>query len=735
MGAMSEPDAHTLVLPSENEENSIFVAGSSSEYASEGLVRTLRAMKTDSGSRPPLRVVATNIFGPTWYGERGGCITPERCRNSHLFVRNSWRDIGDAVEDLSGRAASPHWRLSSAGLRVLGRTVTLGEAPLLNALNAFETMMSSAIFTAFDSSDPVSGLSAAVLNRERELARVFHGGDLGLLIATRLDRIVFLFCHTLAGIVAWKREAAAAAALAGGATARPPPSGLEADILERAERFVSPGCESVARVRGKEYAVPGIKATAVGATRASGSDLPAFEGAFYDTVLGNRVMEKLTPLVSAEYSRLLDRAEEDATAAAGDPEPAAVAETRARRRAAVSEADRRILDAVPRGVVVGPFEKANGEWDARGLEDLRREVGRETKDDPSLAVEAAVARVIAKRQLLYSNFAVTKARPLTMFYCLWNYMFLAAGGAAVRRPSGARSGRACRRLLADAVLLDFHALLRCPACSTGILRKVENSFDAVNSLRYGTEAGAARVMAHAFGEYEQGPTSLQDSFKRLLRTRWPGPPPHTADAGDRRLAQEDRETELAFENEEGANYSGAQMRSEQQQRSVGYALLGIYALLASSLYDDDDDDDDEETAVESPDPSDLLCVAGVWALRNAVRMGKRALPGHPLPLINFLDENEDWLDRITRHPALSAPADDVVNDAFAKFEDFAIGPFGSSVSAPLRGTGGPEVLERRRNSSHPFSPRGDLVWSMERIDAMGPDDLAALESFPMTEYG
>ena len=139
---MSDPDAHTLVLPGENEENSIFVAGSSSEYVSEGLVRrTLRAMETDSDSRPPLRVVATNnIFGPTRYGESGGCITPERCRNSHLFVRNSWRDTGDAVEDLSGRAASPHWRRlsSAAGLRVLGRTVSLGEAPLLRITECIE---------------------------------------------------------------------------------------------------------------------------------------------------------------------------------------------------------------------------------------------------------------------------------------------------------------------------------------------------------------------------------------------------------------------------------------------------------------------------------------------------------------------------------------------------------------------------------------------------------------------
>lgn len=759
-----------LALPSEDAETDLSPRG----YVSEGLLNTLIAMnkKTDSS----LWALATDVLGPTWFSEKSGysktaplrthvAMTPEACEASSLFARNAWQSLPDAVESVSAKVLSPHWRLSSIGLEVLSDTTSLNATPLLNAFNAFEVMMESAFFSAWDLANSNSNEGFSSVAMDTSLMRA-TSQNISNLILARLDRIVSLFCHTLVGIVAWKRNVFdRLEGMRVPSIVTRPHDHLEEEILERVDRFVRQRKESATLMRGEDYAVPSIKTTAVvvGDTE---NFLPFFRGAFYDTVLGSRVMDKLEPLLSAEYGFVLARAETFRLSTAAENE------VEKKRRAALSESERRAEDAVPKGVTVFPYETKAGEWDTRGVDDLHREVKREMKNDPSLSVEDAV-KIIFNRQLLFSNFAITRARGVAVFYCLWNMLFLAAGIKAMSTPSCISSGRMRRRLLVDNILLDFHALLRCPTCSVGIAVKMSDSFAFVDTLRHGREEDVIHKMKRAFGDtvlqFKDHPAKLQEAFKSLLELRWPETP-HTATVGRKKLAEVDRQTQMLYLKDK-AEFTKIQMVSSQ--RAVGYALFGVYALLASSLYDDDDSDDVKSnspswlqtvdsvlrasptgTGMKNPRGltppqtrvNDLLCAAGVWSLRNAVRMKRWVLskydsgfPGAPLPLINVLGGNEVWLERIMEHPALNAPSDGTVSDIFAQFQDHVDAARGNvslsyAVYAALSALGRKVSSSSAGRDTHPFSDRGDMVWSASRIEAMTKEELSALVVFPLTEY-
>ncbi|XP_076037225.1 uncharacterized protein LOC143022764 [Oratosquilla oratoria] len=730
-----------LGLTSEDVENSILASRKKQQrYASEALLKSLQAMETYDASTP-VRTLATDIFGST---STLAPLTPERCTESPLFTKNTWNTISDAVNDISKQVLNPHWRLSSVGLQVLGDTVELTTTPLLNAFNAFEWMMQCAILAAANNNESnYHQHPSAVL--DRELVRTTYS-DFGRLVSARLDRIVSLFCYTLVSVVAWKRDIYDKSNGVETPVRVRPDDDLEVEILERIDRFVLPGCGSAI---AHKYAASSIKRTAIAIT-ATGAETaaPAFEGAFYDTVLGNQVMGKLIPLLSDEYAFLLKKVENLVAAAPVD----------ATRRASLSESERRAEDAVPKAVNIGPHKMMSGELDTRGVEAFHREVKRQMKDDPNLTVEKAVDAIFSTRQLLFSNFAITGAYSTAVYYCLWNFMFLAAGTATVPRVP---ERRVCRRLLTDLILLDFHSLLLCPKCSIGIIHKATESFDFVDALKYGTEEQVERKMTRAFGYYNEGPTSVQDCFKTLLGLKWS--PPHTSHEGNRQLVEFDNKLiQLSLDNN-NVDYTKKQI--DMAQKAVGYAFFGIYALLASALYTADDDKFIDSTATKcvlnntprgGGDPigaaprskdNDLLCVAGVWALRNAVRMRKSVIglqnPGFPLPLINVLNGNEDWLDRILNHPALDAPTDSVVTDVFAQFDKYMDARRGNtSLGAALRMLNDDDdaaaahkpAVERNVNDTHPFAMRGDMVWSASRVQTMSRDDLSALAAFPMTEY-
>lgn len=799
-------------------------------YISEGLFSAIEAMRDEATDRhqgpESAWVLATDILGPTWFSRVGDgnlpsgiaprllthiALTPARCLGSALFTARMWKDLPDAVDQMSRQILSPRWRLSSYGLEALCDPAAFHMTPILNTMNAFEMMMTSTFFAAAEVSNQPTGTTPTIA-MDQYLDANNPGSTLGIGLAlARIERIVCLFCGTLAGIVAWKRRVHQRS---GGRTlpsiTHPPRDGLEEDILDRAATFVSPrGTEETSEyssspflqatlMNNRGYAVPSIKLTLV-TVLLSKRFLPAFEGSFYETILGTKVLSHLAPLMSAEYGYLLARA--DALAAkrmVSDSQT--ISETEKQRRNRLSEMERRAEAAIPKGVsIIDPYRDPDPSGrkkpvDTRGVDDFHREVRRVMDSRPDFSVEEAVKTIFGSpqtngRQLIFSNFAGT-GLPDVSLYCLWNFMSLATGGRATIRPDKTIPnpivGRLCRRLLAQCLLIDFHAILRCSRCSAGIVAKTNDAFSFVDTLRHGQDADVRAKINKAFGP---NTNTVVDGFRSLIQLRW-ADPPYTAENGRVQLASVDHKTELLLK-DNPALYTDLQLTSSH--RSKGYALFAVYALLASALVrggergdvnarhrysikwanavmsvlgrspsiDNRNRSSEQEDALREAHftptedrDSDLLCFAAVWALRNAVRMRRivqsrinPGFPGAPLPLINALDGNEDSLQRILEHPALRPESERHnrrISIVFSAFEHFIAAREGDTahgwaVSAALRKLGQSRggqnsKVKGHANHTHPFVDRGELYWSADRLQHLSRDDLSILNAFPLTEF-
>nr|BDV49814.1 MAG: wsv327-like protein [Penaeus semisulcatus pemonivirus] len=829
-----------LSLPSEDvlEDNGSSVENIGkgiSRYISEGLFSAIEAMRDEAadqqqGTTTSAWVLATDILGPTWFSKVGDghlpsgiapqllthiALTPARCRSSALFTARMWKDLPNAVDQMSSQILSPRWRLSSFGLEALCDPTAYHLAPILNTLNAFEMMMTSIFFAAAEvSNQPAAGLTPAIA-MDQYLDANNPASTLGIGLAlARAERIVCLFCGTLASIVAWKRRVHQRS---GGrilpSITHSPEEGLEENILDRAASFVNPrGSEEVIEgysspflqatlMNNRGYAVPSIKLTLV-TVLLSKRFLPAFEGSFYETILGTRVLSHLAPLMSAEYGYLLARADALAVKRMVDDSQTLppICQIEKQRRNRLSEIERRAEAAIPKGVsIIDPYRDSDPSGrkksvDTRGVDDFHREVRRVMDSRPNLSVEEAVKTIFGSpqthgRQLVFSNFAGT-GLPSVSLYCLWNFMALATGGRVTIRPDKTIPypvvGRLCRRLLAQCLLIDFHAILRCSKCSAGIVAKTNDAFGFVDTLRHGQDAEIRAKTNRAFGHKAR---TVIDGFRSMLQLRW-ADPPYTAENGRVQLAAVDYKTELLLK-DNPTLYTDLQLTSSQQ--SKGYALFAVYALLASALVLEEGhgtvsarhkhstkwadtvmtvlgrspsinnehrpSEQEKELRKTYPTPiddkdNDLLCFAAVWALRNAVRMRRNVqnkinpgFPGAPLPLINALDGNEDSLQRILDHPALRPEFErhnHRISIVFSAFEHLITAREGDTahgwtVSAALRKLGQSREghnsdVKGYANHTHPFADRGELYWSADRLQQLSKDDLSILNAFPLTEY-
>lgn len=94
-------------------------------------------------------------------------------------------------------------------------------------------------------------------------------------------------------------------------------------------------------------------------------------------------------------------------------------------------------------------------------------------------------------------------------------------------------------------------------------------------------------MRDDFGHEAERDLVVRAIRNQFLKPKWVSQLPHNMDNGERLQIEADNRTLASFHrNQQGDKIEYVRLQSESAKRAVGYALFGIYAILASTLYRD-----------------------------------------------------------------------------------------------------------------------------------------------------
>lgn len=424
--------------------------GSKGGYMSEGLLE----LDVLLGGSPPSRgrefVVSSDVVGPTWFSSASSVPLL-----STSLEKGKGGEVGALRAHLSSldprsKALHPQWILSELGGGLLTDFKSVREVPVLTILNAFEMAMRGVVYAAADlrsDSNTTGG---------RRLVDVSTKGSNQELVVGRLRRCTTLMCYTLIEALLWKEKMAITTRerLDSVPGDQLDYTGLAREIKKACDAFIN-GDELTA-TDDRRYAL--ISPTTFVSMVASGvlSAPPIIKGAFYEAILGERFMIRLSRFVAAEYSGLLRRAETIKM-----PKGCLTVEGVSSTKLTENEAKWVEMEKIRRWKQSSTTSKTTKGVSVRGYLNENRD-GMETGPvdslysrveaiggDPKRAVETIFN---SNRQVLHANFDVSHN---PYFYSLWNWLFLATGAFCGTLPNPTT-----RNILVNVLIKDMHASMR-----------------------------------------------------------------------------------------------------------------------------------------------------------------------------------------------------------------------------------------------------------------------------------
>nr|BDT62062.1 MAG: wsv327-like protein [Penaeus monodon majanivirus B] len=680
-----------LLLLAENNESK-----RECEYVSAALVGLARLIKSSTSVDI---MVATNALGSIWFSSSSsfsdnnilplptGSATNRSLGNAPLFKTRNFTtsNMADTVESM---ILPSTWTLTQTTANILVDPLNVYRFPILNTLNAFEYMAVSIFWKGYDYTwdDRV--------NEKKPRNRV---------IVERFERTVACLCILLVFII---REYKYHHAYA---------NDLISNILERLESFLSAECDYRNIVDNSRDNIKIILSYLKSEAWPS-NDTLSFVGSVYDAVLGEEVMTLLSNLIKEEYVLLLK------------------------------------LAAGPNIAIV---KHESSSSTSRVLEN-----------------ETQLDDFIESKQLTIENFKVYKSHP---FYVIWNFLILMAGvrtcpnvethrinpsamaAAAVVVPL---TGRTSRHLLSTLLSLDMVPLLMCPVCSSGLdnkLKTVRNIYEdiVVKGNKIKDKFKKFNHILPRDMQSDDGDITLEKIFSCLLERRWRGSDAPTGIQGARLTLQKKTATLLA-------NMSREIEQSHKIQHDL-YAFLSFYLLFISSRTEDIVNfsrgientsllllgqtsvrklkiDSPYRSLYEMPENCWLLALVGIWALRNAIRVGNNT---EPYPLINFLSavsrqysdsgSGEDLLYRILHHPFVKEISLQNLDYAFARYSDKS-NISSINLYAQKEQQWQQQHFDPKKSKNRIINVNGVYVLSKKHLEQVSVNDLLELEKFPLTEY-
>ena len=640
---------------------------STNGYISEGLLSLPMHMA------PTVTVVcSSDMLGSSWFTS-GKAAKISLKDGEKLKKKLSSVNIRFSPFDLNV-ALSTRWVLSEHACKILTDFRYIRQGPVLTILSAFELVMRSVIISANELSAPGSSRNKidAALMAENQASKQE-------LVVGRVRRCVALMCYTLIETLIWKeREVSKREKSFNSTSVDVNYRGLASIIKQKCNAFLR-GDEVTVASDGL-HALPSVTTfvamVASGAFFGKSLLLPRMVGAFYEAILGVEIMSRLGRVVSAEYRNLLQAVEdankngyilpkhrledmveeeERGRKSIRDEDAMKWVVLESYRRSHNRNADMTAMERLaPKGVHFLPSLNANRDGlDTGALDDLYSALEAEGfTTSPTKAVE----RVFFGRQVSHVNFDVSY-NPYFSFYILWNWMFLATG-ALFNTPSNPTT----RNLLANVIVKDMHAILRCSRCHESFVVKNEETC----RLSQQTTMGSSRlntnlrdILYEFTGREEVSGEEENALFKKII----------LFDNGGLSLAKSEEMVSKMTESEKKKYALRAITASE------GFAAIGLYSLLYSVKLKGLAESDIEVVkllnrwVLDGPIVYSINCEAngsssaapaalterdratiafiGLWSLRNAVRLrrdvsngsnnyGASSFPSSPMPLSSAL---------------------------------------------------------------------------------------------------
>nr|BDT61941.1 MAG: wsv327-like protein [Penaeus monodon majanivirus A] len=678
-----------LLLLAENDESKREYG-----YVSAALVALARLIRS---STPADIVVATNALGSIWFSSSDssddtlptlpptGLTTSRALENAPLFAtrRYTSSNMTDTVEAM---ILPSSWTLTQTTANILVDPLNVYRFPILNILNAFEYMAVSIFWKGYD------------YNWDK---RVNDEKSKNAVIMERFERTVAALCIALVfAIREYKHHYAHV-------------DDLTSKILERLESFLSAEGDYRSIVENSRDNIK-LVLSYLKSEAWSSNDTLSFVGSVYDAILGEGVMTLLGDLIKEEYLLLLK------------------------------------LASGP-NIAIVKHESSS----SRVLDD-----------------ETRVDDLIESKQPTLENFKVYNSHP---FYVMWNFLTLMAGVRTcptvdmhriINNPSATAAapltGRTSRHLLAALLSLDMVPLLMCSVCSSGLdhkLKTVRSLYEEIvdgDNIRTDKLRKFSRILPRDVPSNDGGGgITLEKIFRHLLERRWQGSDAPTGIRGAR-LALQKKTAALS------ANMSGEIEQLHKIEHDL-YAFLSFYLLFISSrteeavnLNEGIDNaslpllgqtsvtklrvDTPHRLSYEMQDNCWLLTLVGIWALRNAIRVGKNT---EPYPLINFLSgvsrqcvdsgSGEDLVYRVVNHPIIKDISLQNLDYAFAQYSNrYRI--YSSESYAQGERQRQRQHVDPKKNKKNTININGVYVLSKKHLEQMSVEDLLDLERLPLTEY-
>nr|BDT62401.1 MAG: wsv327-like protein [Melicertus latisulcatus majanivirus] len=639
-----------------------------------GLAKLIRS------SVPVDIMVATDALGSVWFSstESPPIALNQTLNHTPLFKTRNFT-ISNIANIVESTILPPSWTLAQTTASILVDPLNIYRFPILNILNSFEYMAISIFWKGYDYIWDTN---------------VHENESKDKIITERFERVVAAFCIVLVSIIREYKHHHIYA------------RDLISKILQRLESFL--GAES--DYRNLKNFPDNIKPilSYLKSEAWPQKDTLSFIGSVYDVILGEEVMTLLNDLMKEEYIFLLKLA-------------------RGPKRAITRQTDNTNISL------------------------------QETFDD-----ETKLETFIRSRQITLENFKVYKHHP---FYVIWNFLTLMAGvrtcpttktgsGSAAGTPSIV-SGRLSRYIVTTLLRLDMVPLLMCPICSSGLdqkLRSIRKIYkDIVDKDKIKVKSVLEKFSIILPQDWRSDEDiALENILHYLLKRKWQDADAPTGIQGARLILQKKSAALLT-------SISDDLKRSFKIQHDL-YSFLSFYLLFISSQTENivNFKRDSHTTSLpllgtisatklktkspirslyESQDNCWLLALVGIWALRNAIRIGNFA---EPYPLINFLSglssdgkSGEHFMNRVLNHPFVREISLQNLEFAFAEYSEKY------RVSSNYIQEDDDEEQQERINSSNStqkLNVKGIYVMSKKYLKQMSINDLLDMEKFPLTEY-
>nr|BDT62568.1 MAG: wsv327-like protein [Metapenaeus ensis majanivirus] len=363
-------------------------------------------------------------------------------------------------------------------------------------------------------------------------------------------------------------------------------------------------------------------------------------------------------------------------------------------------------------------------------------------DDNNIALDRVHQNLKNDKQLIFSNYRVQGEN--NHYYCLWNFLTLMAN-----------KNKTNRHLLADLMFYDMVVLLGCIKCSTNLAIKIKTTFELYHSFlsTHKTEKEKINKLIQALKNIllqnnDNQNSSIEYLFIKLIKWKWSDP----GDPVDIRGARK------ALINKTKARMINNEITREDSNNNNrvlcdAFAFLSFYLIFLGSMMQDEiekvssssssnssnsssnssssnDNSNSSKSSNSNDDIGSLLSLAGIWALRNSIRISYNK---EPYPLNIFLSGfGNDLLPKILNCKFIKNINIKYVFSKFLNQRSFN----NLSAQGGIYNEQEPQISFNQKGKrllllQHEI---GTEVLSKEKIENIKLEDWLKLNIFPLTEY-